>query len=340
MVDPKVTVLMPVYNVCKFVQESIQSVLQQSFTGFEFIVIDDGSSDDTVAKVQSFQDERIRLVKNDNNIGVARTLNRGLDLARGEYVARMDADDICHRRRLEKQFNFMERNKDIGASGTWVKFFGDQLPVVERTPFGADVVNAFLLFDNALYHPSVIIRKGLLDQFNLRYDPAYSRSEDYELWLRATDHFPLDNLPEPLLQFRCHSGSVTRTAAETMKLQACDLLRRGLQKLDMYVTIEDLLFHYSVSKGHRLYSLHMLRKAEQWLARLIRQNAQISAYRQDSFLEAVGMIWFRLCYHSSQLGFSSWTMNKHSRIATGYHPSLEEKGLFMLSILVNKIIHR
>lgn len=337
---PKITVLMPVYNACQFVKYSIKSLIKQSFIDFELLVIDDGSSDDTVLEIQSFKDSRIRLVKNDGNMGVAWTLNAGLDLARGEYVARMDADDICYPHRLAKQLQFMEKNPAVGVAGTWVRYFGDQPPVIDRTPLGTDVVKAFLFFDNALYHPSVILRKKLFDRFGLRYDSMYSRSEDYELWIRAAEYFPLDNLPEPLLRFRCHRGSVTSTASDMMKKQSCELLRRGMHKLEMNISDVDLLFHYSVAKGQRMESLEMLRKAEQWLERLIEQNAQVCAYRQDAFLKAVGIIWFRLCYHSAQLGISSWLVYGNSRIAAGYRPPIGAKIPFMVSILANRILRR
>lgn len=337
---PVVTVLLPVFNASKHIQAAIKSILKQSFFDFELLVIDDGSSDGTVAAVQMFEDKRICLIKNDANMGVARTLNRGLNMARGIYIARMDADDICHRHRLTKQIQFMEQNPSVGVAGTWVRYFGDQPPVIDRTPTGCDVVKAFLLFDNPLYHPSIIIRKSLLDQFTLRYDSTYSRSEDYELWIRAAEYFPLDNLPESLLKFRCHKGSITSTASDHMKKQACELLLRGLQKLEMKVTDTDLLFHYMVSKGQRMESLEMLRKAEQWLGRLLQQNAQVGVYESKSFFNAVGMIWFRLCYHSAQLGSSSWYMSKYASIAGGYCPPVEARGLFMISILVNKILRR
>jgi len=326
---------MPVFNAAAFVQTSIKSILKQSFTGFEFLIIDDGSTDNTVAMVESFTDKRIRLIKNKNNMGVAWTLNRGLDLARGKYVVRMDADDICYRKRLLKQFQFMESNSHVGVAGSWVKYFGDQPPVIDRTPSGPEVVKAYMLFDNPIYHPSVIIRKSLLDLNNLRYHSKYSRSEDYELWIRAAEFLSLDNLQEPLLKFRCHNASVTSTDAQTMQDQACELLRRGLNKFNIDVTDEELHFHYIVSKGYRLESAELLRNAESWLQRLVDRNDHLKIYSQTAFRETVGIIWFRLCYHSAQLGMIAWRMSRSTTLGRSFDPPVASKVLFMLSVLKN-----
>ena len=121
--NPKVTVLMPVYNGEKYLKEAITSILLQTFDDFEFLIINDGSSDASVDIIQSFRDPRIRLVHNDTNIGLIATLNKGLKLAHGKYVARMDQDDISLPRRLEKQTYFMDNNPDVGVCGTWIKLF-------------------------------------------------------------------------------------------------------------------------------------------------------------------------------------------------------------------------
>ena len=119
MVAPRVTVLMPVYNAQRFLREAINSILGQSFKPFEFLIIDDGSSDRSVEIVESFGDPRIRFVKNPRNMGITATLNKGIALASCELIARMDADDVCHPQRLQKQFAYMKRNPRTGLLSTW-----------------------------------------------------------------------------------------------------------------------------------------------------------------------------------------------------------------------------
>jgi len=335
---PKITVLMPVYNTERFVSAAINSILKQSFIDFEFLVLDDGSTDGTVAKVEAFTDKRIRFIRNTKNKGVALTLNHGIELAKGKYIVRMDADDISYPNRLSEQFRFMESNPRVGVAGSRVRYFGCQPPLVDHTPLNADVIKAYMLFDNPLYHPSVVIRKSLLNEFNLRYDPVYNRSEDYELWLRATQFFPVVNLPLPLVKFRCHRASVTTIAADTMKKQALELLRQGLTRLGLKVSDEELLFHYAISKGQRMESLNMLSDSEKWLKNLVRCNFRVGLYNPDAFLEATGRIWFRLCHHSAQLGVNSWQLQKETSLAKGYCPPMELSLQFLFSIMYNKII--
>lgn len=337
VLPPVITVLMPVYNSEQLVRAAINSIIKQSFDDFEFLIIDDGSTDNTVGFVESNSDKRIRLIKNEENRGVAWTLNHGLRLARGKYIARMDADDICHHDRLKRQFHFMENNPNVGVAGTWVRYFGDQLSVVERTPSGPDVVKAFMLFDNPLYHPSIMIRKSCLEEYNLEYNPSFNRSEDFELWLRAVEHFDIDNIEKPLLKFRCHDSSVTSTASEVMKKQACDLLKRGLEKLKISVSDDELLFHYVVAKGFRMKSTEELLKAERWLTKLVKRNDQLQIYEPKAFYKVVEMIWYRLCQNSSQLGLAAWQMSRTGLSKGYYQPPIPVKIRFMISILVNSL---
>ncbi|MFH0780842.1 MAG: glycosyltransferase [Pseudomonadota bacterium] len=334
--NKKITVLMPVYNAGALVGTSVRSVINQTFTDFEFLIIDDCSTDNTVAILESFSDRRIRLIKNDTNLGVARTLNRGLDLAFGKYVARMDADDICCPERLKKQYHFMERNPNVGLAGTWVKYFGDQLPVVERAPSGPEVVKAFMIFDNPIFHPSVIIRKEEFDRNKLRYDPYYNRTEDFELWLRASECFDLDNIEEPLLKYRCHKSSVTSSASEVMNQQACGLLKHGLEKFRESISSEELLLHYKVSKGQRMQSVKELCQAEIWLTKLVQLNDITEVYNNEAFRKVAEMIWFRLCQNSTNLGILSWKMSKRGLGERFYAPPFTTKIRFILSILFNK----
>ena len=148
--SPKVTVLMPVYNAEKYLIEAIRSILTQSFMDYELLIINDGSTDDSLKIIKSFSDKRIRLVQNERNIGQANSLNKGIKLARGEYIVRMDADDISLSERIKKQVKFMDANPEIGISGTWIK------PLYEKLVWGGKIngslpvdpveVKCFLLF--------------------------------------------------------------------------------------------------------------------------------------------------------------------------------------------------
>lgn len=340
MENPKITVLLPVYNAGAYVQATVKSLLEQTFREFELLIIDDGSLDDTVSQIKKFDDPRIRFITNDGNLGVASTLNRGIETAKAPYVARMDSDDICHPHRLEMQFRFMEENSEVGVLGTWIRYFGKQLPVVEKVPCDSDVIRSYLLFDNPIFHPSAMLRKPLLDKYGLRYDGTFNRSEDFHLWIRAANHFPLANLPYPLLRYRCHETSITNQAAAIMKLQVLELLKKGLDALGVALSNEQLQFHYAVSKGEQLVSLAKLQDAESWLALLVKNNDQHGAYPQKAFKEAVGLIWNRLCFNATHLGLAALRMHRSSDLAKGARVPSERYLRFLVSLAVRPFIDR
>jgi glycosyltransferase involved in cell wall biosynthesis len=203
---PTVTVLMPVYNGEKYLRESIESILEQTFTDFDFLIIDDGSTDDSSLIINSYNDTRIKYIKNEKNLSTPNALNIGLDLATGDYIARMDCDDISLPDRLAKQVLFMESNPDIGISGTWIQTFGELSDNnVCVYPCDPKEISYALLFNSVLASPSVIIRRCYLKQYNLKFNSEYIYAQDYNLWAIADNYFKLANIPEILLKYRISS---------------------------------------------------------------------------------------------------------------------------------------
>lgn len=207
---PLVSVVLPVHDGARYLAAAIQSILDQTYRHFELIVIDDGSTDDSAALAASFADPRIVLVRNERNLGLARTLNRGLDLARGELVARMDADDIAAPARLERQVQRMRDDPGLAVLGTDITYIDPADRPLGRPrdlPCGATWVGWRLLRGTCLYHPTVMLRRAALGAE--RYAEGYTHAEDYELWLRLARTQRLDNLGECLLQHRRYQQSVS-----------------------------------------------------------------------------------------------------------------------------------
>ena len=152
---------MPVLNGSTHINEAIDSILNQSFTNFELLIIDDGSKDSTITKIRTYNDSRIHLILNQKNIGQSKTLNKGLDMARGEYIARMDQDDISMPDRLKKQVEFMEANSNVDVCGSWTKILGDYDGVLELET-ESEKIKINLLTNKNLVHPAVMIRRGTL----------------------------------------------------------------------------------------------------------------------------------------------------------------------------------
>ena len=200
---PAISVLMPVYNGEKYLREAIDSILGQTFTDFEFIIVDDGSTDATPRILEEYaqKDSRVRVLTNEVNSKIAASLNRGLAAARAPLIARMDADDISLPQRLEKQYQFMQENKHIAVCGTAFSVLGKAQTV--QKPFSNFAIKAELLFTCCIAHPTVIYRKESIPGYCAKSPPA----EDYDLWLSlvAKNEVVFANLPDNLLLYRRES---------------------------------------------------------------------------------------------------------------------------------------
>ena len=212
---PKISVIMPAYNAEKYLKEAIDSILTQTFADFELIVINDCSKDATEQIILSYDDSRVVYLKNEQNLGVAGTLNRGLSVAQGEYVARMDADDISEPQRLQVQLKFLEAHPQVVMCGSHVTVFfdtGEQRVCYYPTNDGQ--IRAVLLFACPFAHPSVMLRTNVLRDHGLHYDEEFEKVEDYRLWTKLAEYGKLANLPEPLLRYRKHPQQVCATSPQ------------------------------------------------------------------------------------------------------------------------------
>ena len=209
MKKPQVTVLMPVHNGGSFLPEAVNSVLAQTFSDFEFLIVDDASTDQTVAYLQGLREPRIRLLKSEQRLQIARALNLGMDHARGEWIARMDADDICLPDRLSRQLDFLKEHPEVGLCGGRITYFGFYTGRFHGLPLSYEDVRSSALFDNPFTHPTVMMRRDLFERYHLRYDPDYCPADDYELWVRAMHHFPAMNMDRVVLRYRTHKRSLT-----------------------------------------------------------------------------------------------------------------------------------
>lgn len=213
MGDPQVTVLMPVYNGEPYLRAAIDSILNQSFTDFEFLIINDGSTDQSLKTIKSCKDRRIRLVNQRSNLGLIETLNRGFAIAKGRLIARMDCDDICMPERLNKQVAFMEEHPGVGVCGTWIEYFMGKELVMNFPVTHEEIVQAMPYF-NPMAHPTLVIRREVLQTQSVLFDAAYPHVEDYELWTRLVQVTRFANLPEVLLKYRIHPQQVGRVHSE------------------------------------------------------------------------------------------------------------------------------
>jgi hypothetical protein len=220
--EPKVTVLMPVHNGDKFLREAIDSILSQTYTDFEFLMIDDGSTDDSWNILNSYHDERIRLIRNPTNLKIAATLNRGIDLARGEYIARMDADDISRPTRLETQVSFLEAHPEVSCLGGAVQIIdecGRPLQIMRPPAEHHHAIRWSLCFCSPFAHPTVMMRREAVTRVG-GYNTDFTTAQDRDLWRRLSAVTCLANLAEILLNLRMHQTNISVTHRMEQKRNA------------------------------------------------------------------------------------------------------------------------
>lgn len=211
---PKVSVIMPVYNAESYLAEAVQSILDQTFIDFEFLIYNDGSTDRSLEILNSFSDSRIKVTSVTPNQGYVYHLNTGLREAQGKYIARMDADDISHKQRLEKQVVFMDQNVDVILCGTRFEKINSKIYV--DLPLDDTTIRLSLLHNNVFGHPTVMFRRDVLRKHNLCY-PLVPVIEDYGLWSKLAPYGKLANLPEYLLRYRDGVGVSSKPLPEHIR---------------------------------------------------------------------------------------------------------------------------
>lgn len=216
---PLVTVLLPVYNGQQYIISAADSILRQDYHSFELLIINDGSTDDTdtLIKQQLLNDPRVRYVSRENK-GLIATLNEGIALAKGDYIARMDADDIAHSTRLSRQVTFLQRHPDVAVVGTAYNIINsnDERTGVRHPPLWHCLITPMFIFGSPIAHPAVMLNKKLAEA-DLFYDKDYIHAEDYELWLRLSLKYKLANVAAICLDYRVLPQSISRRYAKEQR---------------------------------------------------------------------------------------------------------------------------
>ena len=233
MQQPVISLIMPVFNAKEpEFRQAIESILNQTFEDFEFIIINDGSTNNSEEVALSYSDKRIRYIKNDYNMKLIKTLNKGLGLANGKYIARLDSDDFCDKTRFEKQVNYLENNPNVGLLGTFITIE----PTGEKTPLFTDPKEIKILMrygHNCLAHSSVMFRKSVIDKYNLKYGEYCIYAEDYKLWTEMSLYCDITNLPEYLVSYRLSNDGICAThTAEQQKMTNLIILDNIIQDFE------------------------------------------------------------------------------------------------------------
>ncbi|WP_413533358.1 glycosyltransferase family 2 protein [Empedobacter brevis] len=259
--EPEISVILPAYNASKYINEAIDSILIQSFKNFELIVINDGSIDETEEIVKSYTDSRIRYILNESNLGLIDTLNKGINLSKGKYIARMDADDISEYNRLELQYNFLENNDEYIICSSSRLEFSDNITDNHKSylPESDLQIRVYSIFSTPFTHPSVMFRKNIFINNGLYYSHEFKYAEDYELWVRSLQYGKGFNFNTPLLRYRNTPNSQTSVGESNIDLRKKVISSIQLKALklntDIVLLEKDINFLYILSLSQKIRTI-------------------------------------------------------------------------------------
>jgi len=299
MNHPIVSILMPVYNAEKYLREAVESILTQTLSDFELIILNDGSSDASHSILSEYQAKDARIVYRNftQNRGLPSVLNDGMKMARGKYIARMDQDDISLPTRLQEQVSWMESHPELDVCGTWVELFGERQGERWQHPVDHESIYARMLFNDALAHPTVIMRTSSMREHNLLYDEKSLYIEDYELWSRALKFLKFANLGQVLLKYRIHTQNISvKYRAEQIRAHDA-VYRRLLGTLQVQCSSHDLVVHQKIANMQCETSLLFLYDSYVWLSKISRANHRSLVISISNMDAEVNGLWREICNH-------------------------------------------
>lgn len=294
---PRITVLIPVYNRERYIAAAVDSVLAQSFTDFELLIVDDGSTDRSMEIVSSYTDSRIRIERSPSNKGGPWARNRGLDLARGEYVAMLDSDDTAAPERLARQVTFLDAHPSYALVGTGKQTMdasGARIKGFKPRPVTAAAIKAQLFFRCCIAQTSIMARTAIMRRY--RYDERFVVSQDFELFARLSHAYPLANLPEALVSFRCHDAHVSSDRERVTSYQLI-ILKQQIETLGITPTADDVQRHFMLSRSRSWFvpDALYLEWAQDWLCRLREANRRQRRFEPQIFDRILGHLWISQC---------------------------------------------
>jgi len=337
---PLVSVVMPVYNAAEYLEDAVESILRQTFRDFEFIIINDGSTDGSSELLDLIQkkDSRVKVYHQENS-GIVSALNKGCDIAQGKYIFRMDSDDISLPERIACQVSFLEKNPDVGVCGTWIQLFGSINGDIWKTPKDHETIRCRLLFASPLNHPTVAMRRCLISDLNLRYRHGYDHAEDYDLWERLSHHTRLANLQKVMLLYRTHSNQVSLKHNAKKMESASKIRKRQIIALVIQPTPRQLQLHESICSSPIQPVKETLDEIEQWLCTLMDANTKKRTYDKKTFQRYLATLWFNICVGATKHGIWTWKKFHSSPISKNIQMSFFQKKKFLIKCLLRRASH-
>ncbi len=294
--NPLITVLMPTFNSENYIAETLWSIFEQTCSDFEVLIIDEaGSSPETAEVISLFEDDRIRLVRNETRLGLAESLNEGIRIARGKYIARIDADDLAREDRFELQADFLEKHRDYGLCGSRQHHFGVDNDFIHEVAVEHEDIKAALIYGCEVCHSTIMIRKDLFLDNNLFYDNT-KKAEDYELWTRAVHKFKFHNLKEVLGEYRIGSDNITKNKFNALSAESAEIASNNLSKY-LHVEVPKIHIPFLTGWENRFEEVDSdkrgsaLKEEESVLREMAKNNLEYKEYKDSSLLMAINRRW-------------------------------------------------
>jgi len=272
MHKPIVSMVMPVYNRAEYLKKSIQSILNQTFKDFEFIIVNDGSADNSIDIIKSFNDPRIKIFENDKNRGIVYSRNRGLSEAKGEFISMFDSDDIAVPNKLEIQLDFLKNNPDFAMVGSWVRWIDEHNNFLKnkwKLTAKPEKIPAIMLFRNYFVQSTVVIRKNAIPDG--KYSEGFDIVEDSKMWFDVALKHKVANIQKYLVYYRVHSGNISDLNPKHFE-NSKKLFRYIFKMLDIEPTDEELNIHYLIKNDKKINDIEQLKKVENWLIKIAEAN--------------------------------------------------------------------
>ncbi len=297
MTAPVLSIIMPLYNSERFIGQAIQSLLTQSFKEFELIIIDDASSDGSLDIVKEFKDGRIRILINEKNQGISFTRNKGLNVARGRFIAPFDSDDVAMPDKFAKQVRFLGSHPGYGMIGSWAQLIdhdGNFLKKRWKLPAKPKAIPAILLFRNYFCHSSIIMRREAIPIGG--YDDRLQIGEDYKMWIEIARKWKVWNLSDYLLHYRVHPESMTGKNEAAVNRYDMRIYREGFGPLGIDLS-QDQLDLLMLIKDHRsINNRESVLNIEQFLLLIIKRNSEKKVYNHQELVKVVFNRWLKVLH--------------------------------------------
>lgn len=293
----KVSVFMPVYNAEQYLAEAIDSVIHQSFTDWELIIGNDGSTDGTEEIVKSYSDPRIKYFCNSENKGHTLTKYLMLEHASGEYIAFLDADDVALKNRFQLQVDFLDNNPEYGLCGTWGTMIDGDGDILQQMkyPTGYEYLRCALLFNTSFLQSSIMVKKQLMIDFY--YDPEILLVEDYNFECLVAKESKVENLKKTLVEYRWHDSNISNTKQEVLKNLNKKIYQRELVNIGIYASDFELDLHNAIrdKSTQTIKNKLFFRELRKWMKKLAGANLLCRIYDRDIFLATLAFRWIYAC---------------------------------------------